>query len=397
MSTLAASMSRPADERMILGVCAGVSRRTEVDVTIVRVIAAIGLALLTTPFLVAYAALALIVPRDDGRQLLGGVPKDRRETLIGWTLVAAAAGLVIASPSLFGFGGDVSLFEIGLLAFAIGLVAIAVGRSDDRSEAEEHGAEPALPVDDVPSAGATPAAMVPTRPPAAALAPAEDLRGTDEIDGTAETVEQETAKPASEPKADRGPSIFIAAFGVITAVIGLGAIVIAVGDITLTALAVAVTAGVIAVGCGIVAITANGRRGAVPLLFLGLLFGLVAATAAIGREEFDRGVGYEQVRALDAADLRSGYEWGIGYLEVDVRDAELPAGRTVMPIEGGFGAVRVIVPDDLAVVSTGDSVDSSIPAATGRAGGRAGEREPVLVVDADVRAGSIEIDREGRG
>lgn len=396
MSTLAASMSRPADDRMILGVCAAVSRRTEVDVTIVRVIAAIGLALLTTPFLVAYATLALIVPRDDGRQLLGGEPKDRRETLIGWTLVAAAAGLVIASPSLFGFGGDVSLFEIGLLAFAIGLVAIAVGRSDDRSEAEEHGAEPGPPVDDVPSAGA-PAAMVPTRPPAAAVAPADDLRETDEIDGTAETVEQETAMPAPEPKADRGPSIFIAAFGVITAVIGLGAVVIAVGDITLTALAVAVTAGLIAVGCGIVAITANGRRGAVPLLFLGLLFGLLAATAAIGREEFDRGVGYEQVRALDAADLRSGYEWGIGYLEVDVRDAELPAGRTVMPIEGGFGAVRVIVPEDLAVVSTGDSVDSSIPAATGRAGARAGELEPVLVVDADVRAGSIEIDREGRG
>jgi phage shock protein PspC (stress-responsive transcriptional regulator) len=396
MSALAASMSRPTDDRVILGVCAAVARRTGVDATIVRVIAAIGVAVLTTPFLVAYAALALIIPRDDGRQLLGGEPRDRRETLIGWTLVAAAAGLVIATPSLFGFGGDVSLFEIGLLAVAIGLVAVAVGRSEERGgesadAGEDAGAAAAAP------ASTPPGAMVPARPQVGAMAPAAAHAAPDAIEGTAETAEQESLEPEREPKPDRGPSVFIPAFGVITAALGLGAIVVAVGDITLTALAVAVIAGAVAVGCGVVAIAAAGRRGAVPLLLLGVLFGLVAATAAIGREEFDRGVGYEQVRPLDAADVRSGYEWGIGYLEVDVRDAELPAGRTVMPIEAGFGAVRVIVPDDLTVVSTGDPVDGSIPGPTGRAGGKGAVREPVLVVDADVRAGNVEIDRESRG
>ena len=72
-------MRRPPEGRLLLGVCAAIARRLDLDPTLVRIVAAIGLFVLTTPVLVAYAGLALVVPRDDGRMLIGGEPRDRRE------------------------------------------------------------------------------------------------------------------------------------------------------------------------------------------------------------------------------------------------------------------------------------------------------------------------------
>ena len=141
MSGIAATMRRPADGRLLLGVCAAIARRLDLDPTLVRVVAAIGLLVLTTPVLVAYAGLALVVPRDDGRMLIGGEPRDRRESIVGWAVVALAAGLVIATPAIFGFGNGVTGFEIGMLVIAVALIAWAAGRSDDPKPA----AAPAVP------------------------------------------------------------------------------------------------------------------------------------------------------------------------------------------------------------------------------------------------------------
>jgi phage shock protein PspC (stress-responsive transcriptional regulator)/DNA-binding CsgD family transcriptional regulator len=76
------TLRRDADRRLLLGVCAGIARVLDTDPVIVRA-AWIVIGLFTGPLaLIAYVAAAIIVPRDDGRMLLGGEPPDRRETVL---------------------------------------------------------------------------------------------------------------------------------------------------------------------------------------------------------------------------------------------------------------------------------------------------------------------------
>ncbi len=408
MTAFAATMSRPSEDRVVLGVCAAIARRIDVDPTIVRVIAAIGLVVLTTPFLVAYAALALVVPREDGRMLIGGEPADRRESVIGWIIVIVAAGLLISTPSLFGLGGDADVFEIGMLLVAASLVGLALSRSGSPDSADV----PAAPSTAVTSATATeqmpgsagPGTAETTEVPTAPLVPAPGSTGR-------------TTKPPKEPKAPKEPSIFGPVFAAIIGLIGFGAVTVAVFDIALTATAVAVIAGGLAVACGGAAIALYGRRGTFPLIALGSILALVAVAAAVGRDEFDRGIGYREALPATAAEVENGYEIGAGFIQVDLRDAQLPAGETVMPLHVGYGAAEVIVPRDLEVVSTGETITGELAAddgvaanpATPRDGDTkgAGDRQgkggnaavppepPVLVIDGDVDVGAIELSRPG--
>ena len=47
-----------------------------------------------------------------------------------------------------------------------------------------------------------------------------------------------------------------------------------------------------------------------------------------------------------------GYELGIGEMRVDLRDVDLPPGRTPLKLDMGIGSVRLLVPDDVCVAST---------------------------------------------
>lgn len=379
MSGVATAMRRPAGDRVILGVCAAVARRIELDVTLVRILAGIGLVVFTVPFLVAYAGLALVVPRDDGRMLIGGEPADRRESLIGWTLVLLAAGLVIATPALFGLGDGINFFELGVLLIGASVIAIAVSRSQPRKRIwAARGPEAAASAEPV-----DPAAAVATEPMPGA----------------------EPTEPMPVAAAAKPPSIFAPVFGGITALLGLGAVLIAVFDLDPTPVTVAVVTGSLAIACGGVAIVTFGRRGTFPLLAIGALLALVAATAAVGRDEFDRGVGFRELQPLTVAEVESGYDYGIGAMEIDLRRLELPPGRTTMPVQIGFGFAEVIVPEDLQVVSVGDGINGDLPAEGAGAGeptdsaGRRGKppAPPVLVVDAEIGAGTVEISRRGGG
>ncbi len=387
MSAAAMSMSRPAQGRVILGVCAAIARRTSLDVTLVRVLAAIGAALLTTPFIVAYAAAALILPRDDGRMLIGGEPADRRETLIGWLVVIPAAVLLVATPGIFGFGGHLDVFQFGILVVAGCLIALSVSRSDGQVAATPPAA----------AASASSTAAVVAEPAATGTEPAPDA--------TAETEQMPPAPPAPRPpKPDRGPSIFAPAFAGVIGLIGLGAVVVSVFDVEITAVSVAVFSGALAVACCGAAFAAWGRRGTVPVLILGALLALVASVATIGRDELDRGVGYREAQPQTVAEVTHGYELGVGFLRLDLRDVQLPPGETTLPVHVGWGAAEIRVPDDLQVVSAGDPVGGDVAATApaagkpGAGGGKqaktgAGARPPVLVVDGDVTAGSLEITR----
>ena len=386
MSAIAATMRRPSDGRLLLGVCAAIARRYDIDPVLVRIVFAIGLFTLTTPILVAYAGLALVVPRDDGRVLIGGEPGDKRESLIGWAVVIAASAFVIATPSIL-VGDNLGAFEAGMLLIAVALIAYAVTQGSD---------------------GAAPATQVTSA--AAPEAPADVREGSGgDAGGEAPTkplIQPPTPPAPLPPKREKDASLFGPLVAVIVGLLGFGAVIISVFDIGLTPVAVAVAFGSLAVLCGGVAIASADRRGLVPLLILGGLFATIAAGAAIGRDEFDRGIGYREYDPVTVSEIEAGYEVGMGFMEIDLRDVELPPGETVMPMHVGFGAAEITVPADLQVVTSGDDIGGEVAASDAPAESepevpeRGGKQPPppeppVLVIDGDIGGGVIDLRRPG--
>ncbi len=90
-------LRRSADDRILLGICAGIARSFELRPLVVRSAAVLAGALAFPLLVIAYAAIALIVPRDDGRVLLGGSPDDGREQLLGWSFTLLAGLLLLDS------------------------------------------------------------------------------------------------------------------------------------------------------------------------------------------------------------------------------------------------------------------------------------------------------------
>ena len=138
---------------------------------------------------------------------------------------------------------------------------------------------------------------------------------------------------------------------------GLAVLLIVVSGVGFVAVAVgaavgggAVIAGlVIAIGAALcVAAFVGGARWLVlPALIIAIPLGFVAAAGI----DVDGGVGDRDYRPTNLAELRDGYELGIGELRVDLRDVDLPAGRTPLELNMGIGSVRVLVPEDVCVAS----------------------------------------------
>jgi phage shock protein PspC (stress-responsive transcriptional regulator) len=87
-----------------------------------------------------------------------------------------------------------------------------------------------------------------------------------------------------------------------------------------------------------------------PALSLALAAGLVAAAGI----EVDGGMGEREYRPASTADLRDRYELGVGELELDLRETDLPAGDVPLEVNLGIGEARVIVPDDVCVATSAD-------------------------------------------
>jgi phage shock protein PspC (stress-responsive transcriptional regulator) len=113
----------------------------------------------------------------------------------------------------------------------------------------------------------------------------------------------------------------------------------------------AVIAGlVIAVGVALVvgAFLGGARWLVIPALVLAVPLGLVAAAGI----DVEGGVGDRDYHPTRVAELDRGYQLGIGELRLDLRDLDLPAGRTDVKIDIGVGNVEMLVPDDVCVAST---------------------------------------------
>ena len=73
-----------------------------------------------------------------------------------------------------------------------------------------------------------------------------------------------------------------------------------------------------------------------PALALVLPLGVVAAADI----DLDGGIGEREYRPATMSELRDHYEIGIGDIDVDLSDLDLPTGRTDLDIDVGLGEAR---------------------------------------------------------
>jgi len=136
------------------------------------------------------------------------------------------------------------------------------------------------------------------------------------------------------------------------------------------------------------------------------LLTLVVVAVAIFMAVFDvhvgRGIGDRRYVVTDVRALDAEYRLGIGTLELDLGNLQLPAGETRVETSIDVGDLQVIVPAGVALRVHAEVQAGRIDVLGNVDDGRnadidlseAGER--VLVLDADVGAGSVRIERAVR-
>ncbi len=179
------------------------------------------------------------------------------------------------------------------------------------------------------------------------------------------------------------------------AAVGVGLAAALGGGVVIASLAV--VTGLVLIGT---AFAGGARWLIVPALVLVLPLGLVAAADI----DLDGGVGEREYRPTSMTELRDRYELGMGELDIDLRDLDLPNGRTEMALDVGIGGVVVYVPADACVTSDvtigagvadifdrdNEGLDVAVAAAADEPADR-----PTLHIDADLGFGALEVVREG--
>jgi phage shock protein PspC (stress-responsive transcriptional regulator) len=185
------------------------------------------------------------------------------------------------------------------------------------------------------------------------------------------------------------------AIAVAGAALGVGLAAALGGGVVIASLAV--VTGLVLIGTAFVG---GVRWLIVPALALVLPLGVVAAADI----DLDGGVGEREYRPATLSELRDRYEIGMGAMDIDLRELDLPAGRTDVAIDVGFGEAVVYVPEEACVTSDveigagvadifdreNDGVDVSFANAATPLAGR-----PQLHIDAHVGLGALEVVREG--
>jgi phage shock protein PspC (stress-responsive transcriptional regulator) len=192
--------------------------------------------------------------------------------------------------------------------------------------------------------------------------------------------------------------VFLAALlaiAVAGAALGVGIVAALGGGVVIASLAV--LAGLVLIGTAFVG---GARWLIVPALALVLPLGIVAAADI----DLDGGVGDREYHPASAAELRDRYEIGIGSIDVDLTDVDLPTGRTDLDIDVGMGEALVYVPRDACVTSdveigagASDVFDEDYNGVdvTFAETPTPSPARPHLHIDAEVGVGAIEVVREG--
>jgi phage shock protein PspC (stress-responsive transcriptional regulator) len=179
------------------------------------------------------------------------------------------------------------------------------------------------------------------------------------------------------------------------AALGVGLAAALGGGVVIASLAV--VTGLVLVGTAFVG---GARWLIVPALALVLPLGVVAAADI----DLEGGIGDREYAPATMTELRDHYELGIGGLDVDLTDLDLPTGRTDLDIDVGLGEAIIYVPAGTCVTSNVeigagaadvfdrdyDGVDVAFAQSATPPAGR-----PLLHIDADIGVGVLEVVREG--
>ena len=372
-------LRRTRDDRIVVGVCAGIARTLGAPVLAVRLVA-LAVAIAVPPLaLIAYAGLAIAMPRDDGRAVLGGAPEDRRETIVGWTLV----GLALISLAT-GVGSSMVGGPGGIVLLAAGIVLLVV-HHQRRGPAPSVGA---------PSAGAPAATSTTTA--ATGRRRTVDLPYPGVAGAAADEPTRTMPLPASAPapaqapsRGPREPSVGLYGLAAVLGASMLALVLAALGAFDPSATGVAVALGIGALAMATGAIVLARRRGAFVLIALAGLLALGAAgTAAVG-DEIDRGVGDRVRTVASPADAAVEHRLGIGQLTVAVSESALVSEVTTVRARLGIGELVVLVPEGVRVITTGSTTPDGLDAVNDAAGSTP---ERTLRLDADVDIGDIRVE-----
>jgi phage shock protein PspC (stress-responsive transcriptional regulator) len=142
------------------------------------------------------------------------------------------------------------------------------------------------------------------------------------------------------------------------AALGIGVLilcgVIALGGAWAAAAGGGIVVGVVVVASGLAILAGAFLKPVRWLILPAVTLALSAGAVAAAGIDLDGGVGDKTYRPASAIDLRDRYELGIGELEIDLRDTDLPAGDRPLRLDVGVGEARVIVPEDVCVVTDAD-------------------------------------------
>ena len=207
------------------------------------------------------------------------------------------------------------------------------------------------------------------------------------------------SKPPLGVRFFRGDGTVWKRIGLIALVlVGSAIAAIAAAWATGTGAGAAVACIVILLGVGMVAGAFRGgaRWLIVPALAIALPSGVVYAADV----DLNGGAGERLYRPQTIEEVRESYRLGAGYLRLDLRDVEFPAGDRQLDLGIGTGHIEVIVPDDVCVATDARVGVGFVGAVDRESGGidvdwrnepAAPAGVPRLVVDADVGIGAVTI------
>ena len=217
------------------------------------------------------------------------------------------------------------------------------------------------------------------------------------------TAEPQTTRvpPPVAPRPPRKPSLLAPVLGALLAAAGLFGL-LAVLDVYDIDFEVALAGALAVVGVAVAAGALTGRRVG-GLVVLGILLLPTFAVAAATPVSVSSGIGDRLERPATGAVLDDSYELGIGSLTVDLAAVELQRGTTSVDVDLGIGELIVIVPDGVALEVDAHAGVGEVNVLGARDDGAGADEHvsiagptpnaPVLELDADVGAGSVEVRR----
>jgi phage shock protein PspC (stress-responsive transcriptional regulator) len=337
-------LRRTAEDRVLLGVCGGLARTLGARPLLVRGVAVLLAAVSFPLVLAAYAGVALIVPRDDGRTLLGGAPADRREQRLGWTVVGLAGFLLLVDgfePEQLVWPG---LAPSGLTLAALALVALVVREGRGRHAAP---AVPGASAPGTPPAGGTPApapAPAPDAAPAEATAPAGAEATATATAATLPVPISRPGVPAYRPTGEEATVIGADGDDPTAVIDGDELPPTEVGDDGPPTAVHAAPAPAAA--------PRKRRTGLIVAGTVALVLAALATATAVFATSIG-GIGDRDARPATIDDVRSEYRLGVGNLAVDLSSVAFPAGATDLRARVGVGELTVSVPRGVRVASVG--------------------------------------------